>query len=68
MDVNVERAEDVLTHKRLLKLAQESPDQPAFDVRIVQVNPKKKIPIVLIEKQQLFFLKKKSKLLSTTNS
>ena len=37
LDVNVERAEDVLTHKRLLKLAEESVNQPAFDVRIVQV-------------------------------
>ncbi|XP_030485929.2 serine/threonine-protein kinase STY8 [Cannabis sativa] len=37
LDVNVERAEDVLTHKRLLKLAEESLIQPAFDVRIVQV-------------------------------
>ncbi|PON49961.1 Mitogen-activated protein kinase kinase kinase [Parasponia andersonii] len=39
LDVNVERAEDVLTHKRLLKLAQDSLDQPAFDVRILQVYP-----------------------------
>ncbi|XP_062073575.1 serine/threonine-protein kinase STY8-like [Humulus lupulus] len=37
LDVNVERAEDVLTHKRLLKLAEQSLLQPAFDVRIVQV-------------------------------
>lgn len=39
LDVNVERAEDVLTHKRLLKLAEESVDHPAFDVRTVQVHP-----------------------------
>lgn len=39
LDVNVERAEDVLTHKRLLKLAEEYADQPAFDVRVVQVHP-----------------------------
>ncbi|KAL5557456.1 hypothetical protein UlMin_039692 [Ulmus minor] len=39
LDVNVERAEDVLTHKRLLKLAEDSANHPAFDVRIVQVHP-----------------------------
>ncbi|KAJ0964049.1 hypothetical protein J5N97_029171 [Dioscorea zingiberensis] len=37
MDVNVERAEDVLTHKRLLQLAHDPANRPAFDVRIVQV-------------------------------
>ncbi|KAJ0964043.1 hypothetical protein J5N97_029165 [Dioscorea zingiberensis] len=36
MDVNVERAEDVLTHKRLLQLAHDPANRPAFDVRIVQ--------------------------------
>ncbi|XP_058098391.1 serine/threonine-protein kinase STY46-like isoform X2 [Magnolia sinica] len=39
MDVNVERAEDVLTHKRLLQLAHDPVNRPAFDVRIVQVPP-----------------------------
>ncbi|XP_039140168.1 serine/threonine-protein kinase STY46-like [Dioscorea cayenensis subsp. rotundata] len=37
MDVNVERAEDVLTHKRLLQLARDPANRLAFDVRIVQV-------------------------------
>ncbi|OMO83444.1 hypothetical protein COLO4_22506 [Corchorus olitorius] len=39
LDVNVERAEDVLTHKRLLHLAEDPANRPAFDVRIVQVYP-----------------------------
>ncbi|XP_019421295.1 PREDICTED: serine/threonine-protein kinase STY17-like isoform X1 [Lupinus angustifolius] len=39
LDVNVERAEDVLAHKRLLKLAEEPSNQPAFQVRLVQVYP-----------------------------
>ncbi|XP_027180097.1 serine/threonine-protein kinase STY8-like isoform X1 [Coffea eugenioides] len=39
MDVNVERAEDVLTHKRLLLLAEDPDNRPAFDVRLVQVHP-----------------------------
>ncbi|XP_078448218.1 serine/threonine-protein kinase STY46-like isoform X3 [Wolffia australiana] len=38
LDVNVERAQDVLMHKRLLQLASESANRPAFDVRIVQVR------------------------------
>ncbi|XP_043713574.1 serine/threonine-protein kinase STY46-like isoform X2 [Telopea speciosissima] len=37
LDVNSERAEDVLTHKRLLQLAYESDKRPAFEVRLVQV-------------------------------
>ncbi|KAH9619600.1 hypothetical protein KSS87_012003 [Heliosperma pusillum] len=37
LDVNVERAEDVLTHKRLLLLAHDPTNRPAFDVRLVQV-------------------------------
>lgn len=37
LDVNVERAEDVLTHKRLLHLAEDPANLPVFDVRIVQV-------------------------------
>ncbi|KAM0851651.1 hypothetical protein ACQ4PT_052327 [Festuca glaucescens] len=36
MDVNVERAEDVLTHKRLLGLAKDPALRPAFAVRAVQ--------------------------------
>lgn len=39
LDVNVERAEDVLTHKRLLELAEDPANRPAFDVRLVQVYP-----------------------------
>ncbi|VAI35327.1 unnamed protein product [Triticum turgidum subsp. durum] len=39
MDVNVERAEDVLTHKRLLELAKDPAQRPAFAVRAVQVSP-----------------------------
>ncbi|KAF1861363.1 hypothetical protein Lal_00025647 [Lupinus albus] len=39
LDVNVERAEDVLAHKRLLKLAEDPSNQPAFQVRVVQVYP-----------------------------
>ncbi|KAL7118478.1 hypothetical protein ACP275_02G004100 [Erythranthe tilingii] len=39
MDVNVERAEDVLTHRRLLHLARDPANRPAFEVRLVQVGP-----------------------------
>ncbi|XP_077246744.1 serine/threonine-protein kinase STY46-like isoform X2 [Tasmannia lanceolata] len=39
LDVNVERAEDVLTHKRLLQLAHDPANRPAIDVRVVQVSP-----------------------------
>ncbi|GMJ06934.1 serine/threonine/tyrosine kinase 46 [Hibiscus trionum] len=37
-DVNVERAEDVLTHKRLLYLAHDPANRPAMEVRLVQVQ------------------------------
>ncbi|RZC66817.1 hypothetical protein C5167_010504 [Papaver somniferum] len=37
LDVNAERAEDVLKHKRLLQLAHDPANRPAFDVRLVQV-------------------------------
>lgn len=37
LDVNVERAEDVLTHKRLLDLARDPANRPALEVRLVQV-------------------------------
>ncbi|KAL0914003.1 hypothetical protein M5K25_017500 [Dendrobium thyrsiflorum] len=37
LDVNVERAEDVLTHKRLLQQAQDPIIQLAFDIRPVQM-------------------------------
>ncbi|BAF20531.1 serine/threonine-protein kinase STY46 [Oryza sativa Japonica Group] len=37
MDVNVERAEDVLMHMKLLEKAIHPENQPAFSVRIVQV-------------------------------
>ncbi|KHG01673.1 Serine/threonine-protein kinase HT1 [Gossypium arboreum] len=39
LDVNVERAEDVLTHKRLLHLAEDPANRPVFEVRMVQVYP-----------------------------
>ncbi|GMH23648.1 hypothetical protein Nepgr_025491 [Nepenthes gracilis] len=39
LDVNVERAEEVLMHKRLLHLAHDPASRPAFDVRLVQVVP-----------------------------
>ncbi|KAI4381809.1 hypothetical protein MLD38_007848 [Melastoma candidum] len=39
LDVNVERAEDVLMHKRLLKLAEQPANRPVFDIRLVQVFP-----------------------------
>ncbi|XP_028774557.1 serine/threonine-protein kinase STY17 isoform X2 [Neltuma alba] len=39
LDVNVERAEDVLSHKRLLKLAEDPGNRPVFQVRSVQVYP-----------------------------
>ncbi|KAI4327800.1 hypothetical protein L6164_020218 [Bauhinia variegata] len=39
LDVNVERAEDVLAHKRLLKLAEDPDNRPVFEVRLVQVYP-----------------------------
>lgn len=38
LDVNVERAEDVLSHKRLLKLAEDPANRPVFQVRSVQVK------------------------------
>ncbi|XP_044509538.1 serine/threonine-protein kinase STY46-like isoform X2 [Mangifera indica] len=39
LDVNVERAEDVLMHKRLLHLAYDPDNRPAIEVRLVQVPP-----------------------------
>ncbi|MCO5559251.1 hypothetical protein L7F22_012846 [Adiantum nelumboides] len=39
LDVNIERAEDVLTHKRLLELAEAPENRPAFYVRAVHVLP-----------------------------
>jgi hypothetical protein len=38
LDVNVERAEDVLTHKRLLQLAHDPATGTSFEVRLVQVS------------------------------
>ncbi|KAG6774778.1 hypothetical protein POTOM_022147 [Populus tomentosa] len=37
MDVNVERAEDVIMHKRLLQMAHNPATRPAIEVRLVQV-------------------------------
>ncbi|XP_054786507.1 serine/threonine-protein kinase STY46-like [Prosopis cineraria] len=39
LDVNVERAADVLTHKRLLRLAHDPAHRPAIEVRLVQIYP-----------------------------
>ncbi|KAH6799880.1 ACT-like protein tyrosine kinase family protein [Perilla frutescens var. hirtella] len=39
LDVNTERAEDVLVHKRLLNMARDPLTRPAVDVRLVQVRP-----------------------------
>ncbi|KAI3515229.1 hypothetical protein L1887_14018 [Cichorium endivia] len=39
LDVNIERAEDVLMHKRLLSLAHDPANGLVFDVRLVQVSP-----------------------------
>ncbi|GMP37389.1 hypothetical protein CsSME_00009096 [Camellia sinensis var. sinensis] len=39
LDVNVERAEDVLMHKRLLQLAHDPANRPAIEIRMVQVSP-----------------------------
>ncbi|GMI88041.1 serine/threonine/tyrosine kinase 46 [Hibiscus trionum] len=38
LDVNVERAEDVLMHKRLLHSAHDPVNRPAMEVRLVQVQ------------------------------
>lgn len=38
LDVNIERAEDVLVHKRLLHLARDPANRPVIDVRLVQVS------------------------------
>ena len=48
LDVNVERAEDVLAHKRLLQFAEDPANQPAFQVRSVQVNTYAFVGIVRI--------------------
>ncbi|KAG8655794.1 hypothetical protein MANES_04G069600v8 [Manihot esculenta] len=39
LDVNVERAEDVLMHKRLLELAHDPDNRPSIEIRLVQVHP-----------------------------
>ncbi|GER39964.1 protein kinase [Striga asiatica] len=39
LDVNTERAEDVLMHKKLLNLARDPLTRPAVDVHVVQVRP-----------------------------
>ncbi|KAI4367376.1 hypothetical protein MLD38_023119 [Melastoma candidum] len=39
LDVNIERAEDVLIHQRLLHLARDPANRPAIEVRLVQVIP-----------------------------
>ncbi|KAI4990785.1 hypothetical protein ZWY2020_039156 [Hordeum vulgare] len=37
LDVNAERAEDVVTHQRLLEEARNPQDRPALSVRVVQI-------------------------------
>jgi serine/threonine-protein kinase TNNI3K len=37
MDVNAERAQDVIMHKRLLQMARNPATRPAIEVRLVQV-------------------------------
>ncbi|KAM7514026.1 hypothetical protein LguiA_003609 [Lonicera macranthoides] len=39
LDVNVERAQDVLLHKKLLHMAHNPTTRTAFEVRLVQVHP-----------------------------
>ncbi|XP_078441729.1 serine/threonine-protein kinase STY46-like isoform X2 [Wolffia australiana] len=39
IDVNVERAEDVLMHKKLLEMAADPSNNLRFDIRVVQVPP-----------------------------
>ncbi|KAK6118843.1 hypothetical protein DH2020_047410 [Rehmannia glutinosa] len=39
LDVNTERAEDVLMHKKLLNMARDPLTRPAVDVHLVQVRP-----------------------------
>jgi hypothetical protein len=38
LDVNVQRPDDVLMHKRLLHSAHDPDRRPAIEVRLVQVN------------------------------
>ncbi|KAI4320930.1 hypothetical protein MLD38_034362 [Melastoma candidum] len=40
LDVNVEKAEDVLLHKRLLEMAQDPATRPAIEVRLAQSIPR----------------------------
>jgi hypothetical protein len=47
LDVNTERAEDVLTHKNLLHIAEIPENRPAFNVRAVHVSFKKSMKEVL---------------------
>ena len=44
LDVNVERAEDVLMHKRLLQCAHDPANRPAIEVRLVQVSVIERFP------------------------
>jgi hypothetical protein len=51
----VERAEDVLMHKRLLQLAEDPANRPAFEVHLVQVQVNNSSKCYLF----FFFLAKK---------
>ncbi|CAJ2638322.1 serine/threonine-protein kinase STY46-like isoform X1 [Trifolium pratense] len=44
LDVNVERAEDVHMHKRLLHLAHDPANRPQIEIRLVQAHPCMKSP------------------------
>lgn len=37
LDVNVERAQEVLMHKKLLHMAHDPTTRPAFEARLIQV-------------------------------
>ncbi|XP_071728585.1 serine/threonine-protein kinase STY46-like [Rutidosis leptorrhynchoides] len=39
LDVNVERAQEVLIHKKLLHMAHDPTTRPAFEVRLIQLHP-----------------------------
>lgn len=48
LDVNAERADDVVTHQRLLQEARDPERRPALSVRVVQVrNPSLRRPLEL---------------------
>lgn len=56
LDVNVDRAEDVLTHKRLLHLAKDPANRPVFEVRVVQASTRHYGKGLYFQIQPLFIL------------